>query len=188
VSLPRIRLAAVLLPAALLLHQGAYALSRPAEAGGHGYLELAIPLLVALAASPTLAALLGPILLPRAAAGGRASGRLGPLAFSAALLAIFAVQELVEALLLGGGPAALGAALAGASLLLPLALLLGLVCAAAVELLGWAGMRLAQLVVSRQRRRSRERRGRRPATGRTAAVPISPLAFGLARRPPPAHA
>lgn len=185
-SLRRVRLAAVLLPAALLLHQGAYASSAPAEAGGHGYLELAIPLLVALAASLALAALLGPMLL--SGPGGRdgRSARLSPLAFSAALLAIFAGQEVVEALLLAGGPAALAAALASASLLLPLALLLGLFCSAAVELLGWAGMRLAELVAPRRRRRTRERRGHRPRLGRPATIPLSPLAFGLARRPPPA--
>lgn len=187
-SLHRIRLAAVMLPSSLLLHQGAYALSPPSDGGGHGYLELAIPLLVALAASLALAALLGPTLLPRAAAGERASARPGPLAFSAALLAIFAGQELVEALLLGGGPAALATALAGASLLLPLVLLLGLVCAAAVELLGWAGIRLAELIAPHGPRHSRERRGRRPRLGRDAAGPLSPLAFGLARRPPPALA
>lgn len=179
-SLCRLRLVALLLPAALLLHEGAYALSGEAAAAPHGYLELLVPAAAALCAAVALATALAPLLGAPAAERARRS----PLALAAALVAIFTVQELAEVVLLGGGAEALAAALASAWLLLPLGLGLGAAVAVAVELLGWAGERLAELA-GPGRPRGAERAPAVPSLVPPATPKLSPLAFGLARRPPP---
>ncbi len=104
--------------------------------------------------------------------------------FASALIAIFAGQELVEALISGAGPIGLLTTIAAAPLLLPLALALGLVAAALTELLGWAGLRLARLVRGRRPARHPSRAAERRHWG-PLPFPIPPLAFGIASRPPP---
>lgn len=181
-SVSRIRLTAALLPSALLLHEGAYALSGAPRGGSHTYLELALPLLAALAGVLALASLLLPLL---GAGDGARMAPSTPFAFAGGLVAVFTVQELTEAVLLGGGAAGLAGALASAWLLLPLALLLGLLTAAAVEALERTGELLLAARLREPHRRSQERA--RVASGgmRAWTAASSPLAFGLARRPPP---
>jgi hypothetical protein len=182
-SVTWIRLTAALLPATLLLHEGAYALSAVPRGDSHAYLELALPLLVAFAGVLALASLL----LPLIGAGREARvAPLTPFAVAGGLVAVFAAQELAEALLFGGGASALAAALASAWLLLPLALLLGLLTTAAIEALDRTGelllaVRRREGPRSRSSGRSRERAGLSDAF----VIGSSPLAFGLARRPPP---
>lgn len=186
--LSTLRLAAVLLPTALLLHELAYLLVPEGAPGAHGYLTAAVPLVAALSASLLAGALLMPLLRSRQGAladAGPGVDRRRPFALAGALIAVFATQELAEGLALGGGGAALAGALAALWLVLPLALALGVLAAAVIESLQRAGLAVARLGV---------RRGRRPATPPvafapplTAATPLphAPLAFGLARRPPP---
>jgi hypothetical protein len=182
VSIHRLRLAATLIPAALVLHEGVYALSGGGFGNAHSYYAVVLPVAVTAAAAVALAALLLPLLV----GSDRDSRQLAPLVAAGGLALIFAAQELTEALLVGGGSATLGAALASAWLLPPLALLLGALVVAAVDGLGRAG----DLLLALSRKASGSRRGRRGrgAALRSAAVPaISPLAFGLARRPPPSR-
>ena len=103
-----LRLAAVLLPASLLLHELAYLLAGGGLLGAHGYLEVAIPLAAALAASLALAA----CVLPALGVEGEAPARHAPFALAAALIGVFVFQELAEALLLGGGAEGLAASAA----------------------------------------------------------------------------
>jgi hypothetical protein len=185
VSLSSLRAAAALLPAALALHEGAYALGGgEAAAGAHGYLERGAPVIAALVASLLLAALLGPLLGARPGGG---PDRRAPLALAGALLAIFLTQEAFEVLVLGGGVAALTSALAIVWIALPFALLFGSLASQAIVWLERAGEALASLAAEP------------PPAPRDAAPPpppvspirsfaLSPLAFGLARRPPPVGA
>lgn len=175
-----LRLAAVLLPAALLLHEGAYALTGDGDRASHSYLELALPALFALAASLAVASLLLPLL-----GGGPRRAGTAPLALACGMVAIFLGQELAEALLLGGGVAELAEALAAAWLLVPLALLLAALATAGLGWLDRTGERLLAAVRSRAPRLT-------GAAGRVSAairardpLALSSLAFGLARRPPP---
>lgn len=182
-SLRSLRAAAALLPAALALHEGAYALGGgEAAAGAHGYLERGAPLIAALAASLLLAALLGPLLGARPGGG---PDRRAPLALAGALLAIFLTQEAFEVIVLGGGPAALTAALAIVWIALPFALLFGSLAAQAIVWLERAGIALASLASGPPPLRRAAPPQAPPASPARSFAP-SPLAFGLARRPPPA--
>lgn len=183
--LSSIRVAAALLPAALLLHEGAYGFAGSREIGAHGYLAAILPLVALVGGSLLIAALLLPTLRPRADVGGAAA--LRPFTIALALVALFAVQEGTEIVLLGGGLGQLVALLAGSWLLLPLALLLGAGGAAIVTALERAGAEIARLlgVSGRPLRRLRRSSARRPPAMRVRTERSSPLAFGLARRPPP---
>jgi hypothetical protein len=184
-----LRVAAALLPAALLLHEAVYAVGGEADTGSHGYLAEVLPLLAVLGGSFAVAALLLPGL--RGGAGsedGPVAAVLRPVAIALALLALFLIQEGAEIALLGGGVEQLAAVMAASWLLLPVALLLGALGAAYADWLGRAGLRLAVLIAGSGRPRPRRRPAgarRTPATRRAVHL-FSPLAFGLARRPPPA--
>ena len=176
-----VRLAAVLMPAALLLHEGAYALRGGGSlAGAHGYLELGLPLVAALAASLALAALI----LPAFGGAGVEPSPRAPLLLTGALLAIFAGQELVEAVLLGGGADGLLASLSVAWLAPPLALLLGALASALILALERAGETLARARPRRPRLRPAAAGGV-PRSAATVTLACSGLEFGFARRPPP---
>lgn len=183
--LSSVRVAAALLPAALVLHEGAYGFAGSREIGAHGYLAAILPLIALVGGSLLMAALLLPALRPRADVGGTAA--LRPFSIALALITLFAVQEGTEIVLLGGGLGQLVALLASSWLLLPLALLLGAGGAAIVAALERAGAEIARrLGVCGEPlgHRSRARVPRlRPAQARRHT--FSPLAFGLARRPPP---
>lgn len=179
----KLGVAAVLLPSALVLHETVYALAGPAPAVSHGYLSQALPLVGAAAASLAIAALL----LPALGLGGRGERtRLRPFSIALALVATFVVQESIEAFALGGGVSQLASAFAAAWLLLPASIALGAVGAAAIEWIERGGDGLARLLGAR--RRPVARRARRLVRSRRTGVALprlSPLAFGLARRPPP---
>ena len=130
-----LRLAAVLLPASLLLHELAYLLAGGGLLGAHGYLEVAIPLAAALAASLALAA----CVLPALGLEGEAPARHAPFALAAALIGVFVFQELAEAVLLGGGAEGFAASAAVAWVAPPFALVLGALAAALVSWLERAG-------------------------------------------------
>ena len=187
----RARDAGVLALGVLGLHQLSYLLAGGEPAGahaGHAYLAEAIPVVVMLATALLTVSLLAPL------GGGspaRASRGLGSraLLYAGLLLGAFFAQELAEALLepASGGPLA-AVATPGAVTAVPLALLLGGAAALATrgiedveELL--AAAQLAALPrPSRERAQSprpRQLAPRRPAAGAS-------LAFGFARRPPPA--
>jgi hypothetical protein len=184
----RLRLASLLALGAFGLHQLRYLLAYGGDSGralaehGHDYLASALPVVAALA----LAALLATALRIRLGAGlGDVSWSRRSAFCAAALLAIYAGQELLEGTLAAGhptGPAALLSA--GGWLALPLALALGTAVALAVRLL--EGIEVA---LSRRRLRRPLRRAPRVSGGarreRRANPLSSPLAFGLSRRPPP---
>lgn len=140
--------AALVPPAAFAVHQLRYLLAFGGDAGaqlgqtGHSYLHSAVPwvvLLVGLAAGGFLWA------LGRAFAGRRSSSRRSVsfavlwLACSAALVAIFATQELLEGLFATGHPAGLvGVFGYGGWWAVPAAVGVGLVLAAVFYVARWA--------------------------------------------------
>jgi hypothetical protein len=182
-GLTSIRLAAVLVPAALLLHEGVYLFAGSPDTGTHGYLATALPVLALLAASLVAASLLLPIMRPRSDAG--AAGALRPFLIAGTLLALFGIQESAEILLFGGGLGQLAAVLTGSWLLLPLALLLGTLGTALADGLERAGEHLAALVRARPEQARRRSGGARLTSLHTVGWRSSPLAFGIACRPPP---
>src|SRR5262245_32260513 len=138
-ALQRVRLAAVLAVGAFALHQLRYLLafggSSSAELArqGHGYLADALPALAVLGLAVVLATLL------RARLGETVIG--GPLLrrgalFALTLIAIYATQESLEAVLAAGHPAGAAAVVgSGGWIAGPLAMCLGLVIALSVRAL-----------------------------------------------------
>ncbi len=184
--LTAIRLAAVLLPGSLLLHEGVYALAGGIDRSAHDYFTLLVPIIVAGAASLAVAALLLPALGFRRG-GDRVHSR--PFAIALGLIALFVVQEGAEAVIFGGGAEQLAAALTASWALLPLAFVFGVFGAGAIELLERAGAGLARLLGQHRPRPVRPPRAPRPAIFNPVTSPASsPLAFGLASRPPPLSA
>ncbi len=194
-AFPVARGAALLVLGALAVHQLRYLLAFGPATGealhreGHGYLAQALPVLVGLAVAVVAATVVARAL----ARSGRSarmpfiSGRA--LWYAGALLTVFAVQELVEGSLAPGHPAGLDALVAnGGWVAAPLALALGLAVAIAERLLARTDAAIAS---------SLEQRAQPPAPCEPQALNSSftsvprmaaPLAFGLARRPPPAPA
>jgi hypothetical protein len=180
-SVRALRIGAVLLPAALVLHELAYLLAGGGLIGAHHYLQVLVPVAAAGAASMTFASLL----IPALGEPGGESQPFTPFALAGALLGVFVVQELAEATLLGGGAAGLAASLSVAWLAPPLALLLGALAGALIVALDRAGRLLAQAPT------------RPPSQPRVAPLQLAPvgpslrplacrgLSFGFARRPPP---
>jgi hypothetical protein len=185
----RVRLASILAVGAFALHQLRYLIAFGGSASaelahdGHRYMsDLLAPVSVLV-----LAALLATLI--RGTEG--ATPDRAPLArrigiFAGALLAIFVGQELLEGLMATGraaGPAAVWAG--GGWIALPLALAIGTLAALLVRAL--EGVERALALVHAERRplsRAPAVRGRAlPARGLRLA--FAPLAFGLARRPPP---
>jgi hypothetical protein len=194
-----VRGAALIVLGALAVHQLRYLLAYGSAAHeqlqtqGHGYLLHALPALIgfataALAARLIRAALRSPD--PRLAPAREARTRLrsweAPLLYAGSIAAVFAIQETAEGLLFSGHPAGLDAVVgAGAWVAIPLALLVGALCA----LLDGGLARLESLVAGTPRSSPRVRAPRRQGSAASrVAVPLAslPLAFGLARRPPPA--
>lgn len=186
INVRKLRLLATLIPCSLLLHESVFAISGGGLRSSHNYLELLLPIATAVAASAACAALIAPLLTRNRSDGKGGPGT--PLALAVSLVGIFVVQESVEALLLGGGSAAFAADLAAAWLLLPTALLLGTAAATLIHALERGSTLILRLVAGARTRRRRPA-GRPPQIGsEPARAMISPLAFGLARRPPPRFA
>ena len=187
--LPLARAAALIALGELAVHQLRYLLAFGGQAGselaaqGHSYLGLAAPIVAALALSAIAARIV------RAALTGRVEGepsslRRSAALYAAAILAVFWTQELGEGVAFAGHPGGAAAVLAqGGLLALPLSLAIGLLCALLDRRLHDVE-RIASAL-----RRSRPGRRLEPGELGTAAAAhprlYAPLAFGLARRPPP---
>ena len=186
--------AALLALGALAVHQLRYLAAFGSESGealhreGHGYLAEALPILVALAAAVLIASLVASA-LAGSARRGMPSVSARALRYGFALLVVYAAQELAEGALAAGHPAGISALIAeGGWVAIPLAAALGLVVALAERLHQRGAERIAGYVA----RPLRPAEASDPAAPvwRAAATPLaaSPLAFGLARRPPPPSA
>jgi hypothetical protein len=186
--------AALLALGALAVHQLRYLIAFGSQSGealhreGHSYLAQALPILVALAVALVVATVVTGALARRSGNSTEPAGvATRALAYAGALFVVFAAQELVEGTLAPGHPAGVAALFAGGAwVATPLALALGLAAAVAERLLVRTEAAIATVLAPRWE--SRDRRGspsllrpRVPGTPRAA----SPLAFGLARRPPP---
>jgi hypothetical protein len=182
-----VRLAAILAVGAFALHQLRYLLAfgSPGELAqqGHGYVtDLLAPIAVLVLAAALATLIRG----TEGASHTRAPLGRRTAVFSGVLLAIFAGQESLEGFMTAGHPAGPGTLLSnGVWLALPLALAIGALAALLARALEVVERAIA---VSHSVRRNRARppavRGRAlPARGIRLAS--APLAFGLARRPPP---
>ena len=184
-----LRLAAILAVGAFALHQLRYLLafgpSSPAGLGqhGHGYMtELLAPLAVLILAAGVATLIRG---TEGASPTGAPLGRRVAI-FAVVLYAIYVGQESLEAILSAGDTAGLASVVAGGGwIALPLALGIGgvaTVLAGALEAVERA------IAVAHSERNIRSRAPAvqgRPLPARGLRLPSAPLAFGLARRPPP---
>jgi hypothetical protein len=185
----RVRLASILAVGAFALHQLRYLLAFGGSASaelaqdGHRYMSDLLPPLSVLVLAAVVATLI------RGTEG--ASPARAPLArriavFAGALLAIYVGQELLEGLVTSGHASGLAAVLAGGGwIALPLALTIGTLAALLAHMLERAERVIAVIHLERPLRS-------RPPAVRGTALPArgisllsAPLAFGLARRPPP---
>jgi hypothetical protein len=185
----RVRLAAILALGAFALHQLRYLIafggSSSAELAqeGHRYMSDLLPPVCVM----VLAALVATLI--RGTEG--ASPARAPLArrigiFAGALLAIYVAQELLEGLLAPGHAAGLAAVFAGGGwIALPLAVTIGALSAVLAHVL--EGVECVIAVIHAERGpRSRAPAVRGSArSARGISLLSAPLAFGLARRPPP---
>jgi hypothetical protein len=184
------RSAALIALAALAVHQLRYLLAYGSDAHsellrqGHAYLFQSLPVLIGFGLSAVAASLVRAVL--RGPAGAAIpSHRLRALLYATSIAAVFAVQETAEGLLFAAHASGIAAVFAaGGWLVLPLAMLFGALCAA----LDGGLAKLESLVARVESPLPRPRAPRRDgANGSRTAVPLAscPLAFGLARRPPP---
>jgi hypothetical protein len=186
------RSAALIALAALAVHQLRYLAAYGSGAHdellrqGHAYLSQVVPILIGFCVA-TLAATLIRAALRATATGSSAIAplRLRVLVYAVAIVSVFAVQETTEGLLVAGHTAGIAAVLgAGGWLALPLATFFGALCAALDGGLAKLESLLTKAVLPLRRPRAPRRQG--AIVSRT-SVPLAslPLAFGLARRPPP---
>ena len=179
-----VRLASILAVGAFGLHQLRYLIaggSSPAELAGHGYMSSLLAPIAVLLLAGALATLI------RGTEG--ASPERAPLGrrialFAVALLAIYTGQESLEAVMTVGHPAGPAMLANGGWIALPLALAIGSLAALLARVLEAFEHVVALVHASRPRSRAPAVRGRALAA-RGLRLPSSPLAFGLARRPPP---
>ena len=181
----RVRLAAILALGAFALHQLRYLIASvaPSAAEGHRYMGDLLPALAVL----VLAAILGTLLRgTEGASTARGSLARRVVVFASALLAIYVSQEMLEGLMAAGHPAGFGALLAdGGWAALPLAAAIGALAALLVHLLEGVERVIAMIHTERPpRSRAPAVRGRALRAHGTTLL-SAPLAFGLARRPPP---
>ena len=184
----RVRLASVLAVGAFALHQLRYliAFGSSSATEGHRYIsDLTAPLAVLV-----LAGLLATLIRGTEGAAPERTPLVHRIAvFAGALLAIFAGQELLEGVLATGQPVGPAVVLAGGGwIALPLAAAIGALAALLVRALEGVERAIA-VVHARSPRRSRPPAVRgRALRARGPSLFSEPLAFGLARRPPPAVA
>lgn len=191
-----LRCAALLLLGTIAVHWlqylGAYGQDAPAELHrqGHGYLVELLPSLLAAAFALLTSAALIRILRPfdERPSSGALTGTW--VAYTAALLAIFAGQELSEGVLAPGHATGVEAILgSGGWMAAPLAATVAWLIVLVERALVRAEASLAVLIGAKQARL----RGHRAANAEKPHSPpsivgleLGALAFGLARRPPPA--
>jgi hypothetical protein len=182
-----VRLAAIVASGAFALHQLRYLLafgsgSADLAEHGHRYMTDLLPAIAVLVLAGAVATLI------RGTEGASPAGT--PLArrtaiFAGALLAIYVAQESLEALLSAGDPAGPATLLAnGGWLALPLALCIGTLSALLARALEGVERAIALVHAVRVRSRAPSVRGR-ALPARALRLAFAPLAFGLARRPPP---
>ncbi len=185
------RSAALIALAALAVHQLRYLLAYGSDSGrqlseqGHAYLLQALPLLIGFAAATLAAGLVRAALRSRPGRSPIAPLHRRLALYAAAVATVFVVQETLEGAVFAGHAAGLAAALgSGGWIALPLAVVLGAVCAALDG--GFARLELLFSAVRGEPVRLRAPRRLGPSST-TITVPLAslPLAFGLARRPPP---
>lgn len=181
-----VRLASILAVGAFALHQLRYLIgpgvSSSAEHAAHGYMtDLMAPIAVLV-----LAAVLATLIRGTEGAAPERAPLAGRIAlFAGALFAIHLGQETLEAVLTAGAPAIVEPILeGGAWLALPLAAGIGALSALLASALERVEHAIAIVHARRVRSRPPSVRGRAlPARG--LSLTFAPLAFGLARRPPP---
>ena len=179
-----VRIASILAVGAFALHQLRYLIASggttAAEHSGHGYMtDLMAPIAVLVLAGALATLIRG---TEGAAAARVPLGRRIAM-FAGALLAIYLGQESLEALLTGHAPLA-DATLAGGWLALPLAAVIGALAALLTSALERVELAIAIVHAERARSRPPAVRGR-ALPARCLSLLSAPLAFGLARRPPP---
>jgi hypothetical protein len=175
-----VRLAAILAVGAFALHQLRYLMASGAstEHSAHGYMtELMAPIAVLVLAAALATVIRG----TEGAATERAPLGRRIAIFAGALFAIFLGQEFLEAILTARHPAILTD---GGWVALPLAVGIGALAALLASALERVERAIAIVHEQRVRLRAPAVRGR---ALRTAGLRLAcaPLAFGLARRPPP---
>jgi hypothetical protein len=179
-----VRLAAILAVAAFVLHQLRYLItggSSPAELAGHGYMtELMAPIAVLVLAAVLATLIRG----TEGASPTRASLGRRTAIFAGALLAIYLGQESLEAVIAASHFAGAAATLTGSLVAVPLALAIGGLSAVIAQALEAIERVIAVVHALPRRSRPPAVRGRALAA-RGLRLPSAPLAFGLARRPPP---
>lgn len=191
------RTAALIALSAFGVHQLRYLAGYGHAAGselarqGHGYLDGALPVLAAFAAS-AIAAGLFRAALGRGRSGARVAAPAGAdtfprrtLMFSVAIAAVFCGQESLEGLLAAGHPGGLAAVLGhGGWLAVPLALVFGTFCA----ILDRGVLALERVIAASTRAvvfADRAPAVQVPTLRALVPLAAAPLAFGIARRPPP---
>jgi hypothetical protein len=187
--------AALLVLGALAVHQLRYLLAFGPQSGealhrdGHGYLAQVLPVLVALASAGLVAGLVAGALATSRGSGRAARLPARALIYAAALLLVFAAQELAEGLVAPGHPAGVAALVGGGGwLAAPLALILGLSAAIVERLLDRAERAISERLEAVARPAPAPEPQAVAAAPARVPLPAMPLAFGLARRPPPAFA
>ncbi len=184
----RVRLAAILALGAFAVHQLRFLIALGGSSSGdlaqqsHRYMSDLLPPIAVLVLAAAVATL---IRGTEGAAPTRAALSRRVTVFTGALLAIFTGQELLEGLL-AGHPAEMGSVFGhGGWIALPLALVIGLASALIARALEGIERAIAVVHATLSRRsRPPAVRGRAlPARGPRLAS--APLAFGIARRPPP---
>jgi hypothetical protein len=180
----RVRIASILAVGAFGLHQLRFliALGEPSAAEGHRYMADLLPPLAVLVLAAVLATLI------RGTEG--ATPERTPLArriavFAGALLAIFVGQEMLEGLLAGHSAVAETLVSAGGWIALPLALAVGSIAALLAGVLEGVERAIAVVHAERPLRSRAPAISGRALPARATSLLSAPLAFGLARRPPP---
>jgi hypothetical protein len=189
---PNGRAASVLMIGALALHELRYAIGYGSGAEealarhGHAYMEQLVPVLVALSVALVAAAVLGP-LTRRVPPGGPGSLLRRAGLYAGLLLAVFCAQELAEGWLAAGHPTGFEALLGhGGWVAVPLALGLGAVAALATRGLERIEVRFDEIQARGRHPRPHDGLGSYASGAESSPLAALTLAFGLARRPPPA--
>jgi len=180
-----VRLAAILAFGAFALHQLRYLAVSSAELTQptHGYVTDLLPLLGVLILAAALATL---VRATESASPERAPLGRRIAVFATALLAIYIGQESIEGLTTGGHPFGAADTIAdGDWLAVPLALALGALAAVLARALEAVEHAIAVVHAERPLQPRPSRIRGHAVAARALRLASSPLAFGLARRPPP---
>jgi len=172
---------------AMVVHQLRYLVGYGDGAGaalgaqGHAYLATILPALIVLAVS----SLVGTVVAGALSAPGTTRRRAGWAFCTVTLLVLFGIQETVEGALATGHPDGLGAAFGhGGWIAVPISIAVGGLVSLLLSALGLVERTLAGVVRTPEMPRAAGALGR-PRAPMAPLLARAPLAFGLARRPPP---